>query len=229
MGNNSLNWLQEEACSRMKDQADAWLAKPEKGLFLRSSIASGLDALCVGGAQWVCAESEALFSFEPSPCYDIAFIHVLPSSIEQQTRLWLALSFVLTDGAGIFFSAWCGDTAQEIRRDASVDTNSVAKPFADLQLLGDSLAQAGFSDAVMSTQSFQVTYDHADAIKHDLVTAGVMSTADLAQLGDVCVSKDSSLVLSYELALGHAVFSQAARDRQMGVHSVSIDAIKGRK
>jgi hypothetical protein len=111
------------------------------------------------------------------------------------------------EGAALFFSAWSVDTFKEWRN------QSPLIEFQDMHNIGDGLAQAGWTDTVMSSQKMQVTYENIASLLCDAEIVGLKPSRELIMPQKI----------TYEIAFGHAVFSRKLKSRQLGEYEVTID------
>jgi hypothetical protein len=199
------NWLHQEIFRRLADQASCLLGDYEHALVVTvDGFKPDVSALAKRSTTISYAQ---LGKQTPQPVYDLVFVHVLPNDLEQQLLIWQQLACLVQDGAMLFFSAWSVDTFCEWREWIGVE-------FQDMHNIGDGLAQAGWTDAVMSSQHMQVTYDYAEALQHDAAIVQV-------QLDQVEVPATAT----YEMAFGHAVFSRTAMQRRLGEYEVDASSI----
>lgn len=211
------DWLQQEVLRRLidqtqcllKEQADALLVIPD-GLCLSEQALNAIP----GVRHWTVLEASHIIQQTPQPSYDMIVWLLLPHDLEEQALIWQQLACLAKDAALLFFAAWSVDTWREWR-DQLHDW-----PFQDMHNMGDGLAQAGWSEAVMSSQSFQLTYHDSKSLQCDAAVIG------LEPCLQPVISADNPLVLSYEVAFGHAVFSAEARARQWGEYSIPLDQLR---
>jgi hypothetical protein len=199
------NWLHEEIFRRLADQAGCLLGDYEQALLV---TVDGFSPDISRFAKQVTAIKQSQLSKQtPGARYDLVFVHLLPNDLEQQLQIWQQLACLVQDGAMLFFSAWSIDTFYEWRE-------QIGTEFQDMHNMGDSLAQAGWTDTVMSSQHMQVTYEYAEALQHDASIVGVV-------LEQAAVPA----AITYEMAFGHAVFSRAAMCRQLGEYEIAIEGV----
>ena len=211
------DWLQQEVLRRLIAQtqclltqhAHALLVKPD-GLEIADEVLQAIPSV----QRWTVIDASSLIQQKPDPSYDMVFWLLLPHAIEAQQLVWQQLSCVAQDGAVLFFAAWSVDTWREWR-DLLPEL-----PFQDMHNIGDGLAQAGWCDAVMSSQIMQVTYHENESVSNDAQVLAVPPA-----IHEV-ISEGNPLTLSYEMAFGHAVFSMQARARQLGEYEVSVDQLR---
>ena len=208
-------WLHREVTSRLSQQASCWLKGFEQGLIISDYVLDSADMASLPKASWKQSKPSSLPSFVPEPTYDVFWVHLLPETVEEQELLWQMLSCVACDGAAVFFSAWGAGTA-----------DLLGFSFLDFHVMGDLLSESGWQDAVMSSQRFSVTYEHAAALEHDLSCLSSQKTEIAQAISEQLINEQGAVVLNYELAMGHSVFSRDALNRKMGIHHISPDQIK---
>ena len=213
-----LHWLDEEMFDRLSEQASCLLGEYSSGLLLKPEGFEPALPKKDSVANWAVMDVAALSNQTPGAQYDIVFLHALPNDPDQQLLIWQQLSCLVKDTAVLFFSAWSVDTFREWRRDGVLSETN----FQDMHNIGDALGQAGWFDAVMSSQHIAVTYHDAEGLMHDALVVGINTN-------DVSVeppSKENPCVITYEMAFGHAIFSRNKLASPLGAYEVSIDSVR---
>jgi hypothetical protein len=196
------NWLHEEVFNRLRNQAGFLMGDRQQALVLGlSGFRPAVDELA---KQVTTMEYAQLGEQTPGPQYDCVFVHLLPNDPEHQLLIWQQLSCLAKEGAALFFSAWSVDTFKQWRGQLPLE-------FQDMHNIGDGLAQAGWTDAVMSSQHMEVTYEDPEGLKHDAEIVGLAAA-----------NPETPATITYEMAFGHAVFSRKLRSRQMGEYEVEF-------
>jgi hypothetical protein len=202
------NWLHEEMFSRLANQASCVLGGYDNGLVVGEGYKPNVSQF---SKRVKTISLSKLSQQRPGPHYDIIFLHILPNDLEQQALIWQQLACVAQDGALLFFSAWSVDTFCEYRDQMGI-------VFEDMHNVGDGLAQAGWIDAVMSSQHMQVSYEYEEALSCDARIVGI-------EIQDLKVP----MTVTYEMAFGHAVFSRAALCRQLGEFEIAAQGVGVRR
>jgi hypothetical protein len=198
-------WLHQEIAKRLTEQASFLVTKHENALWLTTGdFIPEADHLA---KKVVVQDRSELISQVPGAHFDIVLVHLLPGDMDLQLLIWQQLSCLVKEGAALFFSAWSVDTFKEWRN------QSPLIEFQDMHNIGDGLAQAGWTDTVMSSQKMQVTYENIASLLCDAEIVGLKPSRELIMPQKI----------TYEIAFGHAVFSRKLKSRQLGEYEVTID------
>ena len=143
----------------------------------------------------------------------------------------------------VLFSTFGPDTLQELRRAwAGVDSGVHVNHFYDMHDIGDAMMRAGFSNPVLSTERFVLSYDNPRAVIQELKHIGATNAMSARKSGLGGRSALQAMLQNYPLnAEGRAeasfevVFAQAyAPDQDLQrrnggeIASVPVSAIKRR-
>lgn len=149
---------------------------------------------------------------------------------------------VLRPGGLVLFSSFGPDTLQELRQAwAGIDSGAHVNHFYDMHDIGDAMLRAGFSNPVLSTERFVLSYDRPraviDELKHIGATnamsarkAGLGGRAALqAMLENYPLNAEGRAEASFEVVFAQAYAPAEARRRASDeIASVPVSAIKRR-
>ena len=178
-----------------------------------------------------------------------ASIDLLFSSLCIQWCLDLAQLFaewrrVLKPGGLVLLSTFGPDTLKELRQAwAGVDAGAHVNHFFDMHDIGDAMMRAGFTNPVLSTERFVLSYEHPRAVIQELKHIGATNAMSARKAGlggrralqsmlqNYPLNADARAEASFEVVFASAYApAEGTPERKNGgeIASIPVSAIKRR-
>lgn len=188
-------------------------------------------------ARWVCADAESLPLRDAS--IDLVASNLMLQWCNQPAHALAEALRVLRPGGLLLFSTLGPDTLMELRESwAAVDDHVHVNAFVDVHAVGTALAGLGFTDMVLETERFTLTYPDGMALMRDLQRLGtgnantgrahtLTGKARLAAMlaGYERFRDGDRLPATYEVIYAHGWRPDAPRRRARDTVTIPVSAI----
>lgn len=188
-------------------------------------------------ARWICADAESLPLRDAS--VDLVASNLMLQWCNQPARALGEILRVLRPGGLLLFSTLGPDTLMELRESwAAVDDRVHVNAFVDVHAVGTALAGLGFTDTVLETERFTLTYPDGMALMRDLQRLGTGNAnagrahtlTGKARLAAVLAGYErfrdgGRLPATYEVIYAHGWRPDAPRRRERDTVMIPVSAI----
>jgi malonyl-CoA O-methyltransferase len=212
--------------------------RARRGRSLYRRLLAPLAGASAGGAQFVCADLNAL-PFR-GVAFDLAWSNLALQWVNDLPRAFAEVRRVLKVGGLFSFTTLGPDTLKELRAAfARADGHTHVNRFVDMHDIGDMLVEAGFADPVMDMEYLTLTYSTPAALMQELKALGATNATRgrprgltgrtrfarvMDELGRL--AREGRLPATFEIVHGHAWKGEPTRTAE-GLAIVRLER-KGR-